>query len=218
MFKKIHCVFAVVLLFQLSSQAQSLYGLFAGPQATSALYKVEAQKQETSYKYGLQAGVLAKVPFESSLFFTPSLYYSMKGYEVILKDPSFPPGEDATSNDVRIHSIDIAPLFQIDFSKKPGHLFVRFGPSVEAIFSGNEKVGLKNNTTVERSMKFSFADYGRLTASAVGQFGYESSNGLMVFAHYANGLGSMNNADGGPQITHRVAGVSFGKYIGRSKH
>jgi hypothetical protein len=212
--------FIVVLLFCGIDgvNAQSLYAVFGGGQATSAKYTVRDNKQETEHKFGGQGGIMIKIPFENQLYFAPAMYYSMKGYTVALKDSAFPPGVDAISNDVRIHSIDIAPLFQIDFSKQPGHLFVRFGPSVEAIIKGTEEVGLKNNTTVKRDMKFSFGDYGRVTASLVGQFGYETGNGFMIFAHYGHGIGSMNNADRGPRITHRVAGLSIGKYFGKSKH
>lgn len=211
--------FASVFLFAASSvHCQSLYGFFAGPQATSAKYFVKENQQEAGFKWGAQAGVMVKIPFENQLYFTPAIYYSAKGFEVALKDSSFPPGVDAISNDVRMHSIDIAPLFQIDFSREPGHLFVRFGPSIEAIFKGNEEVGLKNNTVLKRPMKFSFGDYGRVTASGNLHFGYESSNGFMVFAQYAHGIGNLNNADRGPRITNRVIGLSVGKYFGRSKH
>lgn len=210
---------AAILFFTAgTADSQSLYGFFAGPQASSAKYLVRENKQETGFKYGAQAGVMIKIPFENPLYFTPAMYYSMKGFDVALKDSSFPPGADAVSNDLRIHSIDIAPLFQIDFSREPGHFFVRFGPSIEAIFKGDEEVGLKNNTVVKRPMKFSFGDYGRVTASGNLHFGYESSNGFIVFAQYAHGIGNMNNADRGPRITNRVIGLSVGKYFGRSKH
>lgn len=218
MAKNIFLVVVIVLCSAVSGYGQSLYAFFGGPQATSAKYTVRDAKQETEFKYGGQAGIMVKIPFENQLYFAPQLYYSLKGYNVALKDSSFPPGVDAISNEVRVHSIDIAPLFQIDLSKNPGHLFVRIGPSVEAIFKGDEEVGLKNGTTVKRSMKFSFGDYGRVTASLIGQLGYETGNGLMVFAHYGHGVGSMNNADRGPRIKHRVIGLSIGKYFGKSKH
>ena len=35
----------------------------------------------------------AKVVFDNQFFFYPSIYYSLKGYKVTLKDPAFPPTE-----------------------------------------------------------------------------------------------------------------------------
>ena len=60
------------------------------PMAEHPLIKVASIKQAARYKYGFQAGGLFKTPFEKNLFFVPSVYYSLKGYKVTLKHPSFP--------------------------------------------------------------------------------------------------------------------------------
>ena len=62
-------------------------------------------------------------------------------------------------------------------------------------------------------MKFSFGDYGRFTSSAIARLGYQMQNGFFFFGHVTYGLGSMNNADNGPKIRHRIFGVSAGKYF-----
>jgi hypothetical protein len=62
-------------------------------------------------------------------------------------------------------------------------------------------------------MKFSFGDYGHYLASAILQIGFESKNGVFVYGHYNYSLTSMNNADGGPRIGNRAAGLSIGKYL-----
>jgi len=62
-------------------------------------------------------------------------------------------------------------------------------------------------------MKFSFGDYGRFTSSAIARLGYQMQNGFFFFGHVTYGLGSMNNADNGPKIRHRIFGVSVGKYF-----
>ncbi len=213
-----------ILLILLLSCCSSLcfsqinsFGVFAGPQTTTASYKVRDIKQETENKYGLQAGVTWKIPFENKLYFAPAFYYTMKGYKVALKDSAYPPGADAISNDVTVHAIEIAPLFNIDLSPDPGHFFIKFGPAIDVIFKGREKVGLKTGNTVNRDMKFTFGDYGRITSAAIVHFGYQHENGFFIFGHYAHGLGSMNNADFGPAIRHRVAGVSLAKYLRRGK-
>jgi hypothetical protein len=100
---------------------------------------------------------------------------------------------------------------------EPGHFFIRFGPSLDFALFGNEKFNTNMNTTVDRSMKFSFADYGHYLASAIFQFGYEAKNGLFVYAHYNYSLTTMNNADYGAGIKNRAAGFSIGKYLKRNK-
>lgn len=195
-------------------KAQVQLAFFAGPQATSARYTVTKIRQPAQFKYGLMAGMASKVEFENQLYFFPSVYYSIKGYKVSLNNPAFPPTEFAKNNNTTLHTIEIAPLFQIDFNKKPAHPFVRFGPAVDAAISGRERfdtVSLSGKSaTVDRPMIFSFGDYGRFSAQAVLHFGYETGKGLMFFAFYECGFGSMNNADHGPKIFHRIAGISAG--------
>ncbi len=212
-------MFLTILLCTVSiiSFSQSKFGIFAGPQTTTAKYEVGENKQATEWKYGAQAGVTWKVPFEGKLYFAPAIYYTLKGYKVDLKDFAAPPDENAINNDVTVQSIELAPLFNIDLSNKPGHLFIKFGPAVDFIFSGKETVGLKSGEKVTRDMTFSFGDYGRLTSSAIVHLGFEAANGFIIFGHYAHGLGSMNNSDFGPSIKHRVAGLSIGKYFGGKK-
>lgn len=211
-------VFLLLIFISENSSSQVRTGVFFGPQATSTNYKVMDEEQPTEYKIGGQAGIIAKIPVEYQLYFAPSVYYSLKGYKVSLNNPSFPPGEDAVSNNVSVHTIEIAPLFHFDLSKKASHTFIQFGPAIDVALFGKEKIVLKNGTEVDRNMKFSFGDYGRFTSSAIARLGYEMQNGFFFFGHATYGLGSMNNADNGPKIRHRVYGVSVGKYFsGREK-
>jgi len=209
----------ITLVFlHLACSAQNNYGFFAGAQRTTAHYSIADEKQKTSEKYGAHAGFLIKIPFEKQLYFAPSLYYTQKGFSVNLTKPSFPPGEDAISNDIRVHAIEVAPLFQFDLSPNPSHFFIRLGPALDFIFSGTEKIGLKNGSIEEKNMKFSFGDYGRITSSANIQVGYETASGYQLWGFYNHGLGSMNNADEGPKIRHRLFGISLGKYFATSKN
>lgn len=157
------------------------------------------------------AGAGLKVAFENQLYFFPSVYFSRKGYKVDFNRFAFPPGEEAKNNNTSINTIEIAPLLQFDLSKNASHPFVRFGFSADYAFSGKERFDTRTSgAIIERDMVFSFGDYGRYTASANLHFGYEFQNGLNVFAHTTHGLGSLNNADGGPRIVHRIYGISLG--------
>src|SRR5690242_2127153 len=102
--------------FLLTSQlvmGQVDFVLFGGPQLTTARYLVREEKQETGFKWGLTAGVGLKAAFDNRLYFFPSVYYSLKGYTVVLKDSAFPPGQAALNNNMTLHTMEIAPLFQV---------------------------------------------------------------------------------------------------------
>lgn len=211
-------LFFILISISVFSYAQPVqFAIFAGPQATSAHYTVNGIKQPTQYKYGAFAGVGLKVPFDNQLYFFPAVYYSLKGYKVTLNNPSFPPTEFAKNNNTTIHTIEVSPLFQIDFSKRPSHFALRFGPAVDFVFAAKEKFDTVSTTgaraTIKRPMIFSFGDYGRITASVNLHFGYETERGVFMYAYYVYGLGSLNNADGGPHILHRIVGVSIGWYF-----
>lgn len=210
---------AIIIITYLNSYGQGPveFGFFAGPQLTSALYKINDAKQETAYKYGFNAGINFKVPFENQLYFSPAIYYSKKGYQVVLKDKAFPPSTLAENNNTTIHTLEVAGLLQFDFSKKPSAFFIKAGPAFDVAFSGTEKYDLVDGTTVDKKMKFGFGDYGHYSAQMIGIFGYETASRFMIFAQYSYGLGSINNADNGPRITHRILALSVGKYLNSKK-
>jgi hypothetical protein len=215
-------VFVILCFLFLSfwANAQVQFASFAGGQATSARYLVNGIKQPNKYKPGTMAGVAVKVEFDNQLYFFPAVYYMLKGYKVTLNNPAFPPSELAKSVDANIHTIEVAPLFQIDFNKKISHLFVRFGPSVDFAFHGTQSIDTSHisgvRQTIFRPMVFAFTEYGRYTAQANLHFGYETGKGLMLFAFYERGFGSMNNHDGGPKIFHRIIGLSAGWLFGKN--
>ena len=207
----------IILLFALSVNSQVEYGVFAGPQLTGVRYIINDKKQESSLKIGVNAGLQMKVPFEGQLSFAPSITYNLRGYKVKFDSPVFPPDSSAIDNNTSFHTIELAFLLQHDFNLEPGHFFIRFGPSLDFALFGNEKFNTNMNTTVDRPMKFDFGVYGHYLASAILQFGYEAKNGLFAYAHYNYSLISMNNADYGPRIGNRAAGITIGKYFKRNK-
>ena len=134
---------------------------------TTAKYKVEEEKQPTEFKPG-QLGATIKIPFDNQLYFGPAMYYSMKGYKVTLNSIFFATCKLLINNETTIDTIEIAPLLHLDFSNQPSHFFVKFGPALDFAFSGTEKFDTIGGTTpVERSMKFGFTEYGRVTAQAI---------------------------------------------------
>jgi hypothetical protein len=206
------------ILFSFLSYSQFEYGFFAGPQATGARYTILNQKQKNELKYGFQAGIGLKVPFENKLFFAPAAFYSLKGYKITLTQFVYPPDTNAKDNNTTIHTFELAALLQYDLGNKPSHVFIKAGPSLDFHLFGKETFNLKSGGSVSRSMPFSSdGDYGRFSANMLLQIGYETGNGLMIFAQYTHGMASTNNQDGGPKIRHRAYGISFGKYLNRKK-
>lgn len=191
--------------------------VFGGPQSTSAGYSINGVKQETESKPGFAAGVGIKTVIEGPVHFAPQLWYSQKGYRVSFNRPSMPPDSGAVNNNATIHALELAPLVQINFSKKANYLFLRLGPSLDFNLSGRERFDSANGKSVSRSMTFSFADYSFVTAALNTQLGFQHKSGLTLFAYYNYGFGSLNNSDYGPKIFHRIAGAALGWKLGKKK-
>lgn len=202
----------LVLSISFAADCQIQYGLFTGPQVTDVRYMINEKKQETRLKAGVNIGALLKIPVEYRLSFSPSIMYNLRGYNVKFNGISFPPDTFAKDNNTSFHTVELAFLLQHDFTLKPGHFFFRFGPSLDFALFGKEKYNT-TGSSVSRNMIFSFGDYGHYLASAILQLGYEDKNGAFVYGHYNYSLTSMNNADDGPRIGNRAAGISIGKYL-----
>ncbi len=217
--KKI-CISCLSFFVVLAASSQAEFGVIAGPQMTSAKYSIldnneKKIKQKTEGKFGFHAGATMRLQFEGKLFFSPAVFYSMKGYKVTLNRSSFPPDSAAIDNDVTLHTFELAPMLQYNFSDDESHFFIKAGPSIDIQLSGKEAFNKTGGGSVSRKMKFSYADYGRFGANILLHLGYESSSGLIVFAHYTHGVGSIVNTDNGPLVVHRAAGISIGKYFNR---
>lgn len=207
-------LFLVIFIFAGHiSTAQTGFTLFGGAQAVSANYKVRDIKQSTSFKPGFIIGAGYKIEFEKNLFFSPAVFYSYKGYKVTLDQAAYPPDLEAIKNNVSVHSLELAPMLEYDFSLSPKHFFIKAGPSLDIQLNGKEKVTMINETTVSRTMKYGFAEYGRYAGSAILQFGYKFSKYCFVQAYYSHGLTDLNNADNGPNIKYKVIGIAFGRFL-----
>lgn len=218
--KKISSLILSTLMFQAIAMAQPEFGVIAGGQSTWASYSTPEinlgkTKQKTDMKFGFQAGAIARMQFEGKLYFAPAVFYSMKGYNVTLTRPSLPPDSFAIDNDVTLHTFEIAPLLQYNFSESDGHFFIKAGPSIDVQLFGKEKFNRSNGGPVSRNMKFSYGDYGRFGANLLLHLGYETSSGLIIYAHYTHGVGSIVNTENGANVKHRAAGITIGKFFGK---
>ncbi|HUC80684.1 MAG TPA: outer membrane beta-barrel protein [Flavisolibacter sp.] len=207
--------FLLFIFSSFSSNAQVT--IFAGPQMTSAQYGIRGANQETSYKTGFMGGVGLKAFLEGPVYFSPMLFFSRKGYDVTFDRPNFPPDSGAVNNSVVVNTIELAPLLQINFSNKESYGFVRFGPSFDFNLSGRETFDSTSGRRISRDMKFSFGDYSYATVSMNVQTGFQHRSGFTAFVFINAALSSLNNADYGPKIFHRVGGVALGWTLGKKK-
>ena len=216
--KRIIIFFVAVFSCDTIFSQQVQFGIFAGPHISSTTYSISSATQPTDTKVGFHLGAGYKIPFDGILFFSPSMSYAMRGFKVQFNQPSYPPDLLAIDNDITFHEIDVDPLLQFDLSKKVNHLFIKAGPSFNFILSGKEKYNLATGESIDRTMKFSTTDsYGRYNASLVGQFGFETSKGLIIYAYYLRGLISMNNEEQGPSIYNSMYGITLGQFLKSKK-
>ena len=209
---------SIILTKGIVTTAQTRFSFFAGPQATTVHYVVRGSEQSTDFKFGFQAGAGAKIEFDNRLYFSPAIYYSLKGYKVELKQGAYPPGLHAINNNTTVHTLETAFLLQYDFGNSSSHFFLKAGPSLDFQLSGREKFDLDDGSKINRKMKYGFADYGRYAAAGILQIGYETAGNYIFYVHYAHGLSNLNNADEGPTVFYRVLGISIGKYFKKAKH
>lgn len=208
-------LFLLCLFGFLTTDAQLT--VFGGPQMTSAQYSIRDAKQKTEYKAGFMGGVGLQTSIEGQVYFSPMIFFSRKGYDVTFDKPAFPPDSGAVNNSTSINTIELAPLIQINFSNKPGYVFLRLGPSFDFNLSGNETFDSTGGKRISQDMKFSFGDYSHATVSMNAQTGFQHSSGFTAFLFVNFGVSSLNNADFGPTIFHRVGGVALGWKLGRKR-
>lgn len=204
---------AALLLLHACAHGQVRFNIFGGPQATSASYTVKSIKQNTSYKAGFQLGAGLKVPFDTRLFFSPAVFYSMKGYKVKFANGAYPPDSFATDNNTLFHTFELGFLLQYDFNDNPSHWFIKLGPTLDFQLFGTEKFNSTQAGFVSRKLPFGYDKYGHFSANAIAQLGYETKGGFFIFGQYSHGLGNVNNADRGPSIRHKSVGISVGKFL-----
>ena len=215
--KRGNCILPLIFGLLYVTETKAQLTIFAGPQITSARYTIRDAKQDTEAKQGFMAGAALKSFIEGPAYFAPMLYFTKKGYKVSFDRPAFPPDSGALNNNTSVYTLELAPLVQFDLSKKTNHFFIRFGPSFGFNLWGSEQFDSIGNKPIEQDMIFSFANYSHATISMNGHIGYQHNSGFSIFAQYAYGLTSLNNADLGPTILHRAAGISIGWRLGRKK-
>ncbi|HEY0039933.1 MAG TPA: outer membrane beta-barrel protein [Flavisolibacter sp.] len=209
--------FFLLLLCLLNYASNAQLTIYGGPQVSTAQYSIRDFSQETEHKFGFMGGVGLKSLIEGPVYFSPMLFFSRKGYKVTFDRAAYPPDSVAINNNTTINTIELAPLVQINFSSQASYAFFRFGPSFDFNISGTETYDSLNNKSRTQKMLFDFGGYSHATIAVNGHLGYQHKSGFTLFAFANIGISSLNNADKGPKIFHRVGGVALGWKFGKKR-
>jgi hypothetical protein len=142
-------------------------------------------KQTVDAKSGFGVAVMAKIPFENQLVFTPSVGYNMKGFTVKPKSGN-PQKEDFT-----LHYFTITPALSYESTINDNSLLITAGPYLGITRFGRLKNTTATGTTNEK-IEFGYGGYGMFDLGFTGGISYHFNN-MFVEALYSPGLTSINN-------------------------
>jgi Outer membrane protein beta-barrel domain len=177
----------ITLVFFLEgSFAQSnKWAIKAGYNYTTGKAVYDGVKQPVTAKSGFGVAVMAKIPFENQLIFTPTVGYNMKGFIVKPKTGS-PQKEDFT-----LHYFTITPALSYESTINDNSLFITAGPYLGITGFGRLKTTTAAGTTNEK-IEFGYGGYGMFDLGFTGGISYHFNN-MFVEALYSPGLTSINN-------------------------
>jgi Outer membrane protein beta-barrel domain len=201
-------VLPVLLCLSLCGNAQIHWALKAGPQISSAAYKINGEKIATNTITGFHAGLLAKIYFDDKIAFVTGLQYSARGYKVKTL-----PGD--TLKTYRLNYADIPVMVQFYFSTRGHGLYARVGPSVGVGIYGKEIYTRAGGLQVKNKAILSLTGnhFGMFDASFNAVLGYADTRKFFGEIGYAYGIGNINNDPAGPNIKSRVLSFSVGYFL-----
>jgi len=165
-------------------------------------------KQPTGFSYGYGVGLLAKVPFDGVLHFSPSVMINKRGF--IVKPLT---GGNKTEQ-YSITYLDLMPSLSVDFPNGDKSLAISFGPVFGFTNFGKIKATDNNNVTTTQKLKFGFGDLGWFDLGVNASVGYQVKK-VFVEVGYMYGLASINNNEENDHrnIRNRMLSLNIGYYF-----
>ncbi len=201
--KKIYILSLIVIFFTLNCIAQPVdLAIRGGANYSTARAYFKNVKQPTGYKLGGNVGVMADIPFDGGIYFSPLVMYNMKGYSISPLADTFDKVENT------IHYVDLMPRFTYHFSSGESNSFViGTGIGLGLALAGTEKI-TKNGVTSSKKMNFDISkDYGYFDFSLMPLMGYYTKK-FFVEGTFQMGLTSINNNEEKDQKNIRNSGFS----------
>lgn len=165
-------------------------------------------KQPTEFTFGYGIGVLAKVPFDGPLHFSPSVMINKRGF--IVK----PLTGNNKSEQYSIIYLDLVPSLSVDFPKGDNVFVLSLGPDFGFTNFGKIKTTDINNVTTNEKLKFGFGSIGWFDLGLNASVGYHMKK-IFVEAGYMYGLASINNNEETDlrNIRNRMLSLNIGYYF-----
>ena len=173
---------------------------------TRAIYT--GVKQSTGFTNGYGLGLLAKVPFDGVLHFSPSVMVNKRGFII---NPSTGTNK---KEQYSITYLDLIPSLSLDFEDGNNTVSLCFGPAFGFTNFGKLKATGNNNITTSQKLKFGYGGYGWFDIGLNASAAYRMKKVFVEFS-YQNGLASLNNNEenDGRNIRNRMLSLNIGYYF-----
>ncbi len=201
-------VILVAVIAAKTSVAQVKVAVKGGWNYSTAKAVYAAIKQPTEFTFGYGIGVLAKVPFDGVLHFSPSVMINKRGF--IVK----PLTGTNKSEQYSIIYLDLVPSMSVDFAKGDNSFVISLGPDFGFTNFGKLKTTDVNNVTTKEKLKFGFGSIGWFDIGLNASVGYHMKK-IFVEAGYMYGLASINNNEENDMrnIRNRMLSLNIGYYF-----
>jgi hypothetical protein len=166
-------------------------------------------KQSTGYVSGYGAGMLAKIPFDGALHFSPAVMINNRGFSI-----NNPAGSTNKKEKYSITYVDICPSFSFDYEDGNNTVSLSFGPDFGFTNFGKIKTTDATNNTTSKKMSFGFGAYGWFDLGLNTSVAYRMKKTFVELGYYT-GLSSINNNEevDGRNIRNRMLSLSIGYFF-----
>ena len=165
-------------------------------------------KQPTEFTFGYGAGILAKIPFEGALHFSPSAMINKRGF--IIK----PKLGTNTKEQYAIIYLDLIPSLSMDFASGDNSFAISLGPDFGFTNAGKIKATDNNNITTTQKLKFGYGQLGWFDLGLNASVGFHMKK-VFVEVGYMHGFASINNNEEADlrNIRNRMVSLNIGYYF-----
>ncbi len=200
------CFAALVMVTAIKAQVK--VAAKAGWNYSSARAVYSGVKQSTDFAFGYGIGVMAKVPFDGVLHFSPSVMINKRGFTIK------PTAGNNKTEQYSITYLDLVPSMSFDFPIHSNSIVIGAGPDFGFTNFGKVKATDINNITSSQKLKFGYKDYGWFDLGMNFSAGYHTKK-IFVEAGYLLGLASVNNNEENDQrnIRNRMLSLNIGYYF-----
>lgn len=199
--------FACITITQLNAQVR--IGVKGGWNYTTARAIYTDVKQSTAYNSGYGVGVIAKVPFDGALHFSPSVMINNRGFSI-----TNPAGSTNKKEQYSITYLDLVPGFSFDFEDGNNTVSLGFGPNFGFTNFGKIKATDASNITSTEKLKFGYAAYGWFDLGINASVTYRMKK-VFIECAYLGGLANINNNEetDGRNIRNRMFSLNIGYFF-----